>query len=99
MTQGQLSKSQQDIKTPEALTCKLESPKQQNVRLRDESRALSRDRCIEQCMKGLHCLKLSQMQKKQKTKTERLKNCSRLKEATKTGQLNAQLGSTKFPHD
>ena len=37
--------------------------------------------------------------KKKKKKTERLKNYSRLKEATETGQLNAQLGSTKFPHD
>ena len=52
MTQGQLSKSQQDIKTPEALTCKLESPKQQNVRLRDESRALSRDRTKRQGQSG-----------------------------------------------
>ena len=42
---------------------------------------------------------ITDAKKKQKTKTERLKNCSRLKEATKTGQLNAQLGSTKFPHD
>lgn len=43
MTQGQLSKSEQEMESPEAMACKLAAPKQQTVRPRGEARVLSRN--------------------------------------------------------
>lgn len=43
MTWGQLSKSEQEMKSPGALACKLGSPSPQTVRPRGELRTFSRD--------------------------------------------------------